>query len=198
MNRVVTKTLVGPTLCTSTEWMDATMGYTTSAFQISSTLRPQSRFVRPFKYYFMKARRECRKHLQAAHQLLKPLIEQRRRGDNNPDLLQWLIDDAKGTDQDSWRLTNKILFMSLAAVNASNMGVVHALFDLCDRPQDQDVLRREVEDAVNKAEGWGLTAIKNMDRLDSFFKESQRINHPGLCKSWCFAQSQFGIQSTQD
>ncbi|KAH8199170.1 hypothetical protein TruAng_006639 [Truncatella angustata] len=59
------------------------------------------------------------------------------------------------------------------------MSATHALFDLCAYPEYIGVLREEVLGVV-KRHGWTLTGVNDMKILDSFLKESQRVNHPGL------------------
>lgn len=43
------------------------------------------------------------------------------------------------------------------------------------------MLREEIEGALSQEGDWTLSAIHRMQKLDSFLKESQRLNHPGLC-----------------
>jgi hypothetical protein len=62
------------------------------------------------------------------------------------------------------------------------MGIVHALYDLCAMPEFIEPLREEIRVALLEEGGWTLAMIQRLKKLDSFLKESQRINHPGLCE----------------
>lgn len=42
-------------------------------------------------------------------------------------------------------------------------------------------MRREVEDAVAE-DGWTKSALQKMRKVDSFLKESQRLNSLGSCE----------------
>jgi len=52
---------------------------------------------------------------------------------------------------------------------------VHALYYLAAFPEYIQPLREEVEEIV-KSEGWTKTALGKMHKLDSFIKETQRLN----------------------
>ena len=182
-SNVVNRALIGPPLCRNNEWLQTTMGYAADAFAISGALRPRSRLVRPFVYLFLSARRSIQQHMAKARKLLVPVIQARVAGDSSHmDVLQWMIDTAQGSDKDPQELTHKILFSCLASVASSTMGIVHVLFDICTVPEYCDPLRKEIQQVVEEEGGWTLAAINRMGKLDSFLKESQRMNHPGLCK----------------
>jgi hypothetical protein len=59
----------------------------------------------------------------------------------------------------------------------------HALFDLTVHPEHFLPMREEAERVVQE-EGWTKAALNNMVKIDSFLRESQRLNGNGL--SGCF------------
>lgn len=113
------------------------------------------------------------------------------------DILQWLMDakERKGTTQSKKKistggeqheqeleldiplLTRQVLFVTIAATRSTATAIVHVLFDLAARPHCQDILLSEITEQVARSGGaWDLAALDRMDRLDSFIKESQRLN----------------------
>ena len=159
------------------------MGYMAEAFAISSTLRPRSHILRYLMFPFLGARVRIQNHLKAANHLLVPIINQRVPEDsNNADVVQWMVDNAQRRDKDPRELTHKILFLSLASMSSSIMAVVHAIYDLCAMPQYLGPLREEIDAALLEEGSWTLAMMRRLNKLDSFLKESQRLNHPGLCK----------------
>jgi hypothetical protein len=52
----------------------------------------------------------------------------------------------------------------------------HAVFDLATYPQYLLPMRKEAERVV-KTEGWTKVALNSMVKIDSFLRESQRINN---------------------
>ena len=62
-----------------------------------------------------------------------------------------------------------------------------ALFQLCLSPENAQELREEVE-AVTKAEGWTKDALLKMHKLDSYFRESQRVHFLSTRESLSFVK----------
>lgn len=57
------------------------------------------------------------------------------------------------------------------------MAVTHAIFDLCAMPEYFEPLRSEAQTALAQDNGeWKFSTLKRLRRLDSFLKESQRVN----------------------
>ncbi|OJD36446.1 cytochrome p450 [Diplodia corticola] len=179
---VTSRVLVGLPVSRSEEWLNTATGYTLDVFHVSTGLRAYPPFIRPFVAPFLSSTARVKRHIRTAEKCLVPLFEKRLQSsgeDKSLDMVQWLTDSARGSDRDAKVLTRKMLFLTLAAVHTSTMSATHALFDLCAMPQYIEPLRDEIREVVGK-EGWTLSAINNMKRLDSFMKESQRVNHPGL------------------
>jgi hypothetical protein len=69
-------------------------------------------------------------------------------------------------------------------LHTSTMAATHALFDLCAMPEYVGALRAEAQSAVAESGGvWQYSTIKNLRQLDSFLKESQRVNQSTFRKS---------------
>ena len=57
------------------------------------------------------------------------------------------------------------------------MATVQVLFNLCAMPDYLPALRLEAQAALEDGGGvWNTESLKNFQKLDSFFKESQRVN----------------------
>lgn len=57
------------------------------------------------------------------------------------------------------------------------MAITHAIFDLCAMPEYIELLRSEARTALAQDKGeWQVSTLKKLHRLDSFLKESQRVN----------------------
>ncbi|KAG5634812.1 hypothetical protein H0H81_000706 [Sphagnurus paluster] len=114
----------------------------------------------------------CIKHLE-------PIIEERRRNmENMNDMLSWLMAEAEGDETSTRNLTLKILTVNFAAIHTSTMTFYHALFYLAEHPEYMEPMREEIEEVVDR-EGWTHSAVKQMFKVDSFIKESQRLNTLG-------------------
>lgn len=73
--------------------------------------------------------------------------------------------------------------MSLASIHTSQMNAVHVLYDLAAIPGYIDVLRKEINEVI-KQDGpwlsWEKSSFYKLKKLDSFMRESQRLNPPSL------------------
>jgi cytochrome P450 len=184
-SHTVNRLLVGKPLCRDDRWLSTTMNFAIDAFTISAALRPRSILTRPIVYWFLDARRKLKEDRSQANDLLIPLIKRFQKDDAQDDerytLLYWMTQAAQGSDQDPHELVHKSLFLSLASIQSSVLQITHFIYDICEHPEYLAILREEIEFSVAKNGGWNVAALYAMQRLDSFVKESQRLNHPGLC-----------------
>ena len=59
----------------------------------------------------------------------------------------------------------------------SSTAALQAIYDFCAMPEYIPLLRGEAERALRESGGaWTLETLNNLHRLDSFLKESQRLN----------------------
>ncbi|CAG8971545.1 hypothetical protein HYALB_00005441 [Hymenoscyphus albidus] len=171
VSRTVNRALVGFPLCRNDTWFKTSMAYMADAFVISSTLRPLPYILRPFKFMFLGARTSIKSHMATANKLLSPLISERVPNDpKHHDVVQWMVDGAKGKDKNPEEITHKILFLCLASMSSSTMGITHALFDFCSMRQYIEPMREEIAQAIAEEGGWKLSALQRMRKLDSFLK----------------------------
>jgi cytochrome P450 len=68
----------------------------------------------------------------------------------------------------------------------STQTFTQTLYRLLAHPEYIELLRQEVE-AVVAEEGWTKAGMDNMHKIDSFVRETQRIDGPILCPSKSFS-----------
>ncbi|EKM83194.1 hypothetical protein AGABI1DRAFT_104916 [Agaricus bisporus var. burnettii JB137-S8] len=92
------------------------------------------------------------------------------------DLISWLLETAT---EDYHRtlhdIINRILLLNFAAMHTTTMVFTQTMYDLAVHPEYLDDLREEVEGAIRE-HGWSKVAIQKLRKLDSFIKESLRVN----------------------
>ena len=108
------------------------------------------------------------------------------------------MDEAKDEEQTVESLTRRVLVVNFAAIHSSSnvsfsmstplqsltawrgvaQSFVHALFHLAALPEYIAPLRAEVEEVIER-EGWSKEGLDQMHKVDSFIKESQRMNPIG-------------------
>ena len=192
VNRSAARPLVGEPLCYDENWLRMSLETTVHTGTICSDLQKYPALLRRLVYPFTKSRRKLNDNFDTARELLSGVIEGRERGDKNIDILQWLMDSYKGDVFDIPYLTNQTIFVAIASTRSTATSVVNTLFDLIAFSQYQRPLRQEIDKILMESGGWSLHAIQQMKKLDSFIKESQRLNHH-LLRKWLSTESIDGL-----
>ncbi|KAK2006293.1 cytochrome P450 [Colletotrichum eremochloae] len=108
--------------------------------------------------------------------------------DDEPDLLSWYI--AHGESQgdpyllDPEVLSARILLLNAFALHTNVFAIVHVILDMVGSGVEQGSkmvaqLREEINEvraAHGGQQGWNKRSIAQLERLDSSFRESQRVN----------------------
>ncbi|KUI72796.1 Ent-kaurene oxidase [Cytospora mali] len=93
-----------------------------------------------------------------------------------PSVMKLFVESGKDKSPES--ITARLMILTGAALHTSSMAIAHAVYDLCAMPEYIEPLRLEAQTALAQEKGeWTLSVIKRLYRLDSFLKESQRMNH---------------------
>ena len=108
----------------------------------------------------------------------------------------WLMSEAKGVERSVEGLARRLLLVNFAAIHTTSQAsenagfsppdnlvltiacpqtITHALYRLLSNPEYIEPLRQEVE-AVVAEEGWTKAAMDKMHKIDSFLRESQRLD----------------------
>ncbi|EJD07460.1 cytochrome P450, partial [Fomitiporia mediterranea MF3/22] len=180
--RASNRIFVGTPLCEDQDYTELSVNFTVNIMKTVYMLYSMPALLHPIvATYFSPTARSVRQ----AMKLLRPILEERFRmydenGDNwsgKPvDMISWLIDEAPENEKRSVRdLTLRLLHINFVAMNTSSNSFTHALFHLAAEPQYIGPLREEIEQVI-KEEGWSKVAMTKMRKLDSFMKESQRLN----------------------
>ena len=104
--------------------------------------------------------------------------------------MKWLVNGAEGEEATVRALTLRLLNINFAAIHTSSMSFTHLLYHLATMPEYVQPLREEVEAVIREC-GWTKIALTKMHKVDSFIRESQRINGLGagrfniLCYRLC-------------
>ncbi|KAF7374692.1 Ent-kaurene oxidase [Mycena sanguinolenta] len=116
-------------------------------------------------------------------QHIGPLIKARSKdSDRKNDMLTWLMEAAPAHEANSAdALALRILNVNFMALHSTAMTFIHALLHLASKPEYLQPLRQELEEQF----GYSLNITFELEtfdkcwKLDSFLKESQRLNGLG-------------------
>ncbi|KAE8375461.1 cytochrome P450 [Aspergillus bertholletiae] len=186
--RISARVFLGLPACRNEEWLDTSIHYTDNVFATVMLLRRLPKFLHPLVGPLLPSYWAIHKNLRTAKRIISPMVRQRRaeeaKRDPNyekpNDLLQWMMDGANQNDGQPDKLAHRQLLLSLASIHTTTMAAAHCLYDLCHHPEYFEPLREEIQDVIGQDGGWKKTTLNKMRKLDSFLKESQRINPPSL------------------
>jgi len=178
VSRASNRIFVGLPLCRNTDYVDLNVQFTIDVIKTASILRMFPDFLKPIVNSLISV---LPKRIEHGLRHLAPIIHARRqereqKGHEKPlDFLTWIMDEAKGEETTDRNLTLRILIINFTAIHTSSTTFVHAFYYLAAFPEYMQPLREEVEEVV-KSEGWTKAGLDRMHKLDSFIKESQRLN----------------------
>ncbi|KAI0071573.1 cytochrome P450 [Panus rudis PR-1116 ss-1] len=179
--RVSSRVFVGLPMCRNSKYLDLAINHTHT---VSRTRKLFTWVPEPLKWIVGQFIKESHRSVQLGLYYLQPLIEERIEnlrkyggawtGKPN-DFLQWMIEISleKGKTIDT--IVRSILVTNFAAIHTSSNSFTHAIYHLAANPDYMQPLREEVE-AVIKEEGWTKAAMQKLRKVDSFLRESQRMN----------------------
>jgi cytochrome P450 len=188
--RVSARIFVGPDLCRNQEWLSTSIQFTKNVGRTRNMVRILPTLLRPVLAPTMKSYWGIYSNLKTAKRIIVPIIKERRANaikDPNykkpNDFLQWMIDDARPDEGHHDDLAHRQLMIGLAAIQTTSMQGSHFIYDLCAYPQYAPALRDEIVSVLREDGGWGKTTLNKLRKMDSFIKESQRLNPPLFCMS---------------
>ncbi|KAF8806841.1 cytochrome P450 [Phlegmacium glaucopus] len=181
--RANNRVFVGFPLCRDPDFLALSVKRTAAVVKTAVLLGFCPKFLRSFVTPLIS---EHRKELETVQRLLTPFIEARRQElagkeeyaaatDQGTDVLTWLLTDPIGKNSSNLDLTCRVLILNFASIHTTSMTTAQALYDLAAYPEYAEPLREEAARVVER-DGWTKAAISNMDKIDSFLKESMRVN----------------------
>lgn len=188
--RISARVFIGDPACRNEEWLRTSIKYTENVFMTVMTLRLVSPFLHPILAFILPSAWRVQSNLRIAKRIIGPMVEERRQAaasgsdyQRPDDLLQWMIEAADENDGHPDKLAHRQLLLSLASIHTTTMSAAHALYDMCARPEYFEPIREELLQVMQQDNGWQKTTISKLRKMDSFLKESQRVNPPSLCKT---------------
>ncbi|PIA92053.1 Ent-kaurene oxidase [Cercospora beticola] len=186
------RVLVGQQLCRDEAWIRLSMEFSTHAFGAARTLRSGNKWPWSMRLASLTepAVKGILQRQREAEALIKPICEERLRLKNNPDWkkqddgIQWLLDSHSNSGESADEVVKSQLRLTMAAIHNTTMSATNDLFDLIEHPEYIEILREEVNTVLTEEQGWTKQALTKMRKMDSFMKESQRMNPstPITCK----------------
>ncbi|KAF8463177.1 cytochrome P450 [Russula ochroleuca] len=179
--RTTNRIFVGVPLCRDHEYQTLNMAFATNVVKSGRII---SLFPKPLKLIVSRMLSNLPSQIQQEIEFIKPMVEERfakmeeygEDWDDKPnDMLMWLMSEAKGVERSPEGLARRLLGINLAAIHSTSLTLVQVLYRLLANPEYIGPIREEV-DAVITAEGWTKAGMDKMHKIDSFLRESQRVD----------------------
>ncbi|KAK2616584.1 hypothetical protein QQS21_000407 [Conoideocrella luteorostrata] len=175
--RVSSRMFGGKELSRNKEWVQSSIAFAIDGFIGAQAIKKFPEFLKPVAARYIPAIQNIKNHYAAAEKAAIPLIERRRAtGEDAPDLLYWMDEDAQGSEKDPAFLASILLKVSFAAIHTSAAAPSQLLYDLCAMPEYIDPLREEISTNLNDCGTLSRQGFQGLTKLDSIMKESQRFN----------------------
>ncbi|KAI1470986.1 cytochrome P450 [Daldinia caldariorum] len=186
--RVSARVFLGLVICRNERWFEICMRYTENVHLLVMTMRMVPSYMHWFIAPLIPAFWRVRSILKEGKRFISPLVQERRAAEaenrqgykQDNDLLQWMMDLGYPNEALPDKLAHRQLLMSLATTHTTGMAAAHVMYDLCAYPGYLEQIREELLSVLRSHGGWHKSIIPKMRKLDSFMKESQRLNPPAL------------------
>jgi cytochrome P450 len=124
------------------------------------------------------------KNVVTARRVITRIVESRQSAEKESsgdyekptDILQGMLDGAKGEEMSLANLSQRMLILSLASIHTTALTMTQTLYDLCEHPEYFEPIREELVRVLREDGGWGKTTLNKLWKLDSLIKESQRFS----------------------
>lgn len=180
---------VGQPLARNEEWLNVLRNYLIDAIFAEDQLWKLPQWSLPITARLTPISRKTMGYRRSIRRLIAPLLKERLRqmkksGFTKPhDILQSLI-DYEGIDRkDLTYYTDAFATFALASIQNTGQAIIHMIYDLAAYPEHVPQLREELQTVLLEDGGrFQKSTMPKLRKLDSFMKESQRVNPPGLSK----------------
>lgn len=166
-------------------WLDIATEHVHSAVVWTENLKRWPTVLRPLVYRFVKGRDIMMQRFEEGKSLVAQTLQEKRanggRSLSEPQtLLDYLYEGPLGPDNVEAHTIAQIN-LCVAAIQSMAATVTQCLMDLATHPEYSPELLKEINQAIEKNGGVvDKTALTQMWKLDSFIKETQRLNPPDL------------------
>ncbi|KAI0261281.1 cytochrome P450 [Gloeopeniophorella convolvens] len=182
--RTSNRVFVGAPLCRDPEYQKLNLTFAVNVVKFATII---GLFPRSLKPLVKRLLSNLPAQVQQEIDFVRPIAEERlsklkelgKEWDDKPnDMLMWLINEARGTEKSVEGLARRLLVINFAAIHTTSLTATQALYRLLNNPQHIEPLRQDIEAAVAE-EGWTKAAMNKMTKLDSFLRETQRLDGLG-------------------
>ncbi|KAF1940882.1 cytochrome P450 [Clathrospora elynae] len=138
-------------------------------------------FLQPLLVWLLPYKWRLEKSWKTLEEFVVPEAEYRKQDPenrcNNPDLISWMITDAKNDyERDPVVLTRLIGAVIAGGTYSTSVFIMGVISNLVEHPHYFQEIRDEIREMQEKVRGnWDFAAFNALDKLDSAMKETSRL-----------------------
>ncbi|KAK1977035.1 cytochrome P450 [Colletotrichum cereale] len=185
----------GSQLCRREDWLESIIAFPDNVFRAARKIRRTPAAWRLLRIPLLREVQQVFFLLLKARRLITPILEERSLLSEKPphyslpetpqDFIQFVFESAtrEPTPPSFQRQAEQMMIIMLAGIHTTNIAGIHMLYDLASMPEIVGPLRGEINRVWDRC-GGKLTknCLRDLGGLDSFMKESQRMNPPSHYK----------------
>ncbi|KAK1579313.1 cytochrome P450 [Colletotrichum navitas] len=190
------RVFVGLPLSRDEEWIKASVTFATDCGKCRMAALEWNPWVRTWVLPFLPEVRHMRRTLQKANEWMRPLVNEVLRNESALEekpvkpgapgaFVSWMMKHAAPQKKSSEHMGTNQMLLSFAAIHTTSSTATFVLYDLLSRPEYIGPLREEIEQVIaqdgaeqdeNGQTFLSKVSLSKLKKLDSFIKESQRMN----------------------
>ncbi|KAL8978512.1 MAG: hypothetical protein Q9177_006383, partial [Variospora cf. flavescens] len=190
VSRITLRTFVGHPLCRNEELLRLNCQIVEQIFTTMVIMRLFPLFLHPLIARLLPPYWKIQRIKDRIVAIVVPMIRERQRLqstasdeksdiDKPEDVIQWYIDLAKGGETDPENIATRYTYAILGSLFSVSGAIKDTLYEICAHPEYVAPLREEIRAAMEEDGGWKKTTPGKLPKLDSFMRETQRMNPPG-------------------
>ncbi|KAF6798080.1 P450 monooxygenase [Colletotrichum sojae] len=180
--RLSTLVFLGKKFTRNKEWLYICTQYPEGIFGAVGGLLSTPKLFRPFLYRYLPQIKALQKYGKVAKELILPEVEERERlratgaDIKFNDALEWYYKNSAKRGKEDFDAVSAMISLAFASTHTTVDLLCNVLYDLAAHPECVEPLRAEIDRVLAEDGGWKKTTLYKMRLMDSFLKESQRMN----------------------
>ncbi|KAF8919033.1 cytochrome P450 [Mucidula mucida] len=177
--RVNNRYFVGLPLCRNQPYLDLARSFMIGSVISGLVCQYLPVIVRPLVNYIYSPMTTT---VQKVMKYTGPIIEERMKMEKQAmpnDLITWLVQEAPPQQRNAFHITQRLMFLNMAASTSASSSITYGLFHLATHPALIGPLVEEATRTIGE-KGWSKSSLDSMRLLESFERENLRYHGAGV------------------
>jgi hypothetical protein len=190
---------VGPEICRDEVWINTIIDYTRDIVSAITLLKYWPACLRSISKFFMPEIWRVRHHNNTARRMVSEAL-QRPSHEKHIDAVHGVLAMVPQNRKTDYRFQGKAqLGIAAAGLHTTVRMLYHVFFDLATYPEYIPLLRQEIKSVLGEScDGYTVENFNLLKKMDSFMKESMRLQGGGLSKRHPFSFNTYDAGKTND